>query len=173
MGSYLPLEFPEPTERRRSARELFTKAWAARIPAGIPETIDLANRFPLFARRLHKWLAVVVGIQAAVWTLGGLYMTAVHIDIIHGDHFVGSPAPRAVPAGRLADPVAVTRAVPGGETLELVWIMDRPIYVVAANPVHSRSMRGQDARSRHRRDPISSSAPTTGIPATKPSRAPP
>jgi len=143
-----------------------------RLPAGISETIDLIIPFPLFARRLHKWLAVGVGIQAAIWMLSGLYMTAVHIDIIHGDYFVRSPAPRAVAAGRLADPVAVTRAVPGGETLKLVWIMDRPVYVVAANPVQSRSMRGQDARSRHRRDPISSSSPTTGTSATKLSRAP-
>lgn len=59
-------------------------------------------------------------------------MTAVDIDIIHGDHFVRSPATGAVAAMRLADPVAVTRGVPGGETLKLVWVMDRPVYIVAA-----------------------------------------
>ena len=27
-----------------------------------------------------------MAVQAAIWSLSGLYMTAVHIDIIHGDH---------------------------------------------------------------------------------------
>ena len=39
-------------------------------------------------RKYHKWLALVVGIQALIWCISGLYMTAVHIDIIHGDHLV-------------------------------------------------------------------------------------
>jgi len=31
-----------------------------------------------------------VGIQAVIWSLSGLYMTAIHIDYIHGDHLVKS-----------------------------------------------------------------------------------
>lgn len=91
----------------------------------------MAIRFPHFARRLHKWLAVVVSIQAAIWALGGLYMTAVHIDIIHGDHFVRSAEPRAVLASQLADPFPIARTVAGAGSFKLVWIMDRPVYVVA------------------------------------------
>ena len=39
-------------------------------------------------RRLHKWLALVAGIQVSIWAFSGLYMTVVDLDIIHGDHLV-------------------------------------------------------------------------------------
>lgn len=42
----------------------------------------------LWARRAHKWIALVVGVQALLWMLSGLYMTAISIDTIHGDHLV-------------------------------------------------------------------------------------
>jgi len=36
--------------------------------------------------RLHKYFSVIVGIQLLFWVLSGLYMTAVPIEIVHGDH---------------------------------------------------------------------------------------
>lgn len=90
------------------------------------------NRWPLVTRRVHKWLALFVGVQALIWTLSGLYMTAVHIDIIHGDHFIRHAEPRPVDAGRLVDPVAAARSVPGAEGLRLHWLLDRPTYIVSA-----------------------------------------
>lgn len=42
----------------------------------------------LWARRTHKWIALVIGVQALLWMLSGLYMTAISIDTIHGDHLV-------------------------------------------------------------------------------------
>lgn len=86
---------------------------------------------PLLARRTHKWLALIVGVQVLIWTLSGLYMTAVHIDIIHGDHFIRSAEPRPVDPARLFDPVAAARAVPGAEGLRLHWLLDRPTYIVS------------------------------------------
>jgi hypothetical protein len=73
---------------------------------------------------------LLVGAQMVAWTLGGLYMTAVHIDIIHGDHFIRTPAPRAVKLGALVDPWTVAGA---GETrsVRLGWLEDRPVWVVA------------------------------------------
>ena len=87
---------------------------------------------PLLARRTHKWLALIVGVQALIWTLSGLYMTAVHIDIIHGDHFIRQGEPRPIDPARLVDPVAAARAVPGAEGLRLHWLLDRPTYIVSA-----------------------------------------
>lgn len=44
-------------------------------------------------RKYHKWLALIVGLQAVIWGLSGLYMTAIHIDYIHGDHLVKTQQP--------------------------------------------------------------------------------
>lgn len=37
-------------------------------------------------RRAHRVLALIVGVQALLWMASGLYMTAISIDVIHGDH---------------------------------------------------------------------------------------
>ncbi|MGB0495829.1 MAG: hypothetical protein ACPGJI_05680 [Kangiellaceae bacterium] len=39
-------------------------------------------------RKLHKWLALIVGLQIFLWGISGLYMTVIDLDIIHGDHLV-------------------------------------------------------------------------------------
>lgn len=91
------------------------------------------NRWPLLVRRTHKWLAIFVGLQAVLWTFSGLYMTAVHIDIIHGDHFVRGSEPRAIDPTAMQDPLAVAAAVPGTETIRLHWLLDRPTYILSGS----------------------------------------
>ena len=34
-------------------------------------------RWPAFARSTHKWIALIVAVQAVFWTLGGVYMTQI------------------------------------------------------------------------------------------------
>ena len=92
----------------------------------------MALRLPLFARRTHKWLAVLIGFQALIWTLSGLYMTAVHIDIIHGDHFIREAEPRPLDAKAIVDPAAAAVAVPGAQSAKLHWLLDKPTYIVAS-----------------------------------------
>ena len=92
----------------------------------------MAITAPLVVRRTHKWLALFVGLQALIWTLSGLYMTVVHIDIIHGDHFIRQAKPRPIDPARLIDPLAAARAVPGAEGVRLHWLLDRPTYIVSA-----------------------------------------
>ncbi|HWH17342.1 MAG TPA: hypothetical protein VNT77_03260 [Allosphingosinicella sp.] len=67
-----------------------------------------------------------------IWTLSGLYMTAVHIDIIHGDHFIRAAEPRPISPSTLIDPVAAARTIQGGETAKLHWLLDRPAYIVTS-----------------------------------------
>ncbi len=40
-----------------------------------------------FARRIHRFLGVFIGIQFLLWTVSGLYFSWTDIDEIHGDHF--------------------------------------------------------------------------------------
>ncbi|MDQ7049698.1 MAG: PepSY domain-containing protein [Enterobacterales bacterium] len=47
-------------------------------------------------RKKHKWLALLVGWQLFLWSISGLYMTFVDLDIIHGDHLVDMPAPAKI-----------------------------------------------------------------------------
>lgn len=87
-------------------------------------------RLPLLARRTHKWLALVVGLQVLLWTITGLYMTAVHIDIIHGDHFVRTAKERPMDMATLVEPSTLATWFPGLRTVRLKPFMDKPAYVV-------------------------------------------
>ena len=91
----------------------------------------MAISAPLLVRRTHKWLALFVGVQALIWTLSGLYMTVVHIDIIHGDHFIRHAAARPIDPARLIDPLAAARSVTGADGVRLHWLLDRPTYIVS------------------------------------------
>lgn len=91
--------------------------------------MTLRFRPHVLSRRTHKWLALIVGVQALIWTLTGLYMTVVHIDIIHGDHFIRHAETRAVPLSKMASPLEVAKAAPDAEQVRLAWLLDRPVYV--------------------------------------------
>jgi len=45
-------------------------------------------RFSFLSRKWHKWLALIVGVQALFWLISGVYMVTIHLDYIHGDHLV-------------------------------------------------------------------------------------
>lgn len=87
-------------------------------------------RTHVIARKTHKWLGLFVGLQVVIWSLTGLYMTAVHIDIIHGDHLIHSAPVRSADVSRLVDPIALA-AANGANGARLIWIRDRPAYVLA------------------------------------------
>jgi uncharacterized iron-regulated membrane protein len=86
-------------------------------------------RTHVIARKTHKWLGLFVGIQVVIWSLSGLYMTAVHIDMIHGDHLIRSLPKQTVDAAGLMDPLTVV-AANQGQGVRLTWMRDRPAYVV-------------------------------------------
>lgn len=84
----------------------------------------------VFVRKSHKWLALFVGIQALLWTVTGLYMTAVHIDYIHGDHLIRTPGPAPYDLAALADPGPLIAATPEAKALRLSRVLGQPAYVV-------------------------------------------
>jgi hypothetical protein len=92
----------------------------------------LRKRLPLLARRLHKWIALVVGVQALVWTLSGFYMVAIDLDFIHGDHLIREEALNPFDVAALGDPLMAARGVPGATGVRLHRVLGREIYVAAA-----------------------------------------
>ena len=47
-----------------------------------------------WVRRAHKWIGLVIGVQALLWMISGLYMVVVPLDVIHGDHLAHVPPAR-------------------------------------------------------------------------------
>jgi hypothetical protein len=89
-------------------------------------------RTRVVARKTHKWLSLFIGLQVVIWSLSGLYMTAVHLDIIHGNHLVREAPVWSVDVSGLRDPVGVT-AVNGATGARLAWVRDRPAYVLTSD----------------------------------------
>ncbi|WP_428268786.1 PepSY domain-containing protein [Haliangium sp.] len=85
----------------------------------------------------HRWLGLVVGVQLALWTVGGLIFATHDIAWVRGEDGRASERARTLDAGqvrvepgaalaRLGDPERVERVV-------LRMLLDRPVYEV----VHS------------------------------------
>jgi hypothetical protein len=87
----------------------------------------------LLSRRLHKWLALLVGVQLVIWAVSGFYMVAVHIDIIHGDMLVQPvEAPLAGGLDQVLSPADILSARPDAHSLNLFMRGQRPVYLVAS-----------------------------------------
>jgi len=88
-------------------------------------------RWPSVARKAHKWLALIIRVQALCWDVSGLYMTAVHIDILHGDHLVRTPVAEPISMGGLVDPADIVKNAGGAQSLRLDQQLGQPVYIVS------------------------------------------
>ena len=111
----------------------------------------MAVRWPLLVRRVHKWVALFVGIQAVIWTATGMYMVAVHIDIIHGDHLVRQAPATPTRLDGLVAPGAVVAADPVAREVRLQSLLDRPVWRVESKD----GAYAVDARTGKRLAPVS------------------
>jgi hypothetical protein len=65
-----------------------------------------------------------------IWTISGFYMTAVHIDIIHGNHFIRAQELRPIVASQLISP-AVVASASDAEVVRLATHLPGPVYIAA------------------------------------------
>lgn len=54
---------------------------------------------------VHKWLALIVGVQVAIWMISGFVMAVLPIGTVRSEHNIAAQAPAALEA---LLPVAVT-----------------------------------------------------------------
>ncbi len=59
-------------------------------------------------------------------------MTAVHINIIHGDHFIREADANPLRATEIVGPIAAANEFSGAESARLSSLLSRPIYVVSS-----------------------------------------
>ena len=87
-------------------------------------------RVHILARKTHKWLGLLIGLQVVIWSLSGLYMTAIHIDTIHGDHLIQPQPAESIEASSLRDPLGVAAANEAAN-VRLAWVRNQPAYVLS------------------------------------------
>lgn len=85
--------------------------------------------------RVHKWIALVVGLQILLWIAGGLVMSAIPIEQVRGEHKIATAEPFTVGPGELAplnvlfdrhQITDVTEASLGNVLGEPVWRLSTP-----------------------------------------------
>lgn len=107
-----------------------------------------------WAPRVHKWIALVVGLQLLAWSASGLFMTVVPISQVRGEHNVRKPETadlRAVDVIPIAS--ALARAPVGKVSrVELRTLTGRPVYEIAIDGSSSLLL---DARTGAMLSPIS------------------
>ena len=115
------------------------------------------------ARRIHRWLGLVIGVQFLLWTAGGLYFSWVSLDVVHGDHLM-RPAPRLAPDVALASPAVALEAlrargrVDSIVSTELVNVLGQPLWRIGylADGQPARRTQLADARTGALRPPVDS-----------------
>lgn len=83
------------------------------------------------ARKLHKWLGYLLAIQIFAWLLGGLVMSAMPLEKVHGKHLakrqLDNPFKHADYFASLAD---ITSQVAEPETISYEHFLTTPIITV-------------------------------------------
>lgn len=83
-----------------------------------------------WAVRIHKWLALIVGLQIVLWVLGGLVMSVLPIEAVRSEHTIPAPVSRPLALDTLLSPAAAAREaeVSRVRSAALGHWNDRPVY---------------------------------------------
>ncbi|WP_193161762.1 PepSY domain-containing protein [Microbulbifer hainanensis] len=83
------------------------------------------------SRKIHKWIFLIIGVQALLWTLSGFYMVVMDLDFIHGDHLVRNlHEPLPTTSTELFPTEALIREGTGVKSVQLKSIRKKLFYVV-------------------------------------------
>jgi len=108
----------------------------------------------LLSRSLHKWLALVVGLQLLVWAITGFYMVALDLDFIHGDSLVRN---LRTPVGSTTGVLPVSQLTGRYPEITLISLHALPVL---STPVYELTAAGRrvlvDATSGQQLSPLSS-----------------
>ena len=83
--------------------------------------------------RIHKWLALAVGIQIVLWVMGGVVMSVIPIERVRGEHNIAPTVDQPLRLDGLISPDAAVLASGPGDDIRSVTLgtwLDRPVYDV-------------------------------------------
>lgn len=108
-------------------------------------------RIPWLASFIHKWLALIIGIQIFIWIATGLFFTVVPIEQIRSEHRIREIAPAVLSA---ADLSTLSNTLSGAPAPIRLTVESRPggARIVADYADGSAAL--FDARTGHRLSPL-------------------
>lgn len=80
-------------------------------------------RIAWLASFVHKWLALIIGVQIFIWIATGLFFTVVPIEQVRSEHRMREIAPAVLSA---ADLSALPTAIAGAPTPIRLTVENRP-----------------------------------------------
>ena len=80
-------------------------------------------RIAWLASFVHKWLALIIGIQIFIWIATGLFFTVVPIEQVRSEHRIRELTPAVLSA---ADLTAIPNAIAGAQTPIRLTVENRP-----------------------------------------------
>jgi uncharacterized iron-regulated membrane protein len=101
--------------------------------------------------QLHKWIALIVGVQVLFWVVGGLVMTAIPIERVRSEHHLAERKPSALPLAAVLTPqeaAARARVTPVEATLKTsprgpVWVFKTAAEETVETDARSGARLGQ------------------------------
>ncbi len=109
-------------------------------------------RISFLVRKYHKWLALILGVQALIWLISGVYMVSIDLGYIRGDTLVQKMnEPISVPYEELIPMGDIQQRYENIEKIELTQWLDMPHYRVRVGG----EMRLIDAKTGEQRSPLS------------------
>jgi uncharacterized iron-regulated membrane protein len=83
-----------------------------------------------WVRRAHKWIGLVIGVQALLWMISGLYMVVVPLEVIHGDHLAHVPTERLNPANIRIAQASLHERYPGITAVRMKNLLGKEVYEI-------------------------------------------
>ncbi len=85
-------------------------------------------KLPVWFRRTHRWIGLVIGLQALFWMISGVYMTSVSLDVIHGDHLARVVPEPLNPTGSRLGVDSLQARYPALESVQLRRLLQRDVF---------------------------------------------
>jgi uncharacterized iron-regulated membrane protein len=108
-------------------------------------------KLPVWVRRTHKWIGLVIGVQALLWMISGVYMTVISLEVIHGDHLAHVAEDPLRSDNKRLDVADLAERHPGFNELKLKTLLNREVYQLK----HEGAVHLLDAQTGERLNPLS------------------
>ena len=83
-----------------------------------------------WVRRAHKWIGLVIGVQALLWMISGLYMVVVPLEVIHGDHLAHVPSEHLMASSARIPQATLHDTYPGITSVRLKVLLDKEVVEI-------------------------------------------